>query len=243
MKREISAVALCTLLFALCSHAEAQQSVTIRRIGYLSALDPAGESSRADAIRLALRTLGYIEGENIAIEYRYTHGKADCASELVDQLVQLNVHVIVVAGGDPWVRAAKNTAKTIPIVMVGPGRDPIEAGLVENLSRPGDNVTGITNLARDLTGKQLELLKEAIPNFARVAVLYDPAIPTNVRDVEDIHPMARAMGVRASFWEVRVTDDFARVFAALNKQRADGLYVSGGPLMTANQKRLVGLGR
>jgi putative ABC transport system substrate-binding protein len=229
------------LLFALCLSAEAQQPTKIRRIGYLSALDPAGESSRAEAIRLALRTLGYIEGENIAIDYRYTHGNAERASELVAQLVQLKVDVIVVAGGDQWVRATKNTTKTIPIVMVGPGRDPIEAGLVENLARPGGNVTGITNLARELTGKQLELLKEAVPNFSRVAVLYDPAIPTNIRDVDDIRPVVRALGLRVSFWEVRVADDFNRVFAALNKERPDGLYVSGGPLMTANQKRLVGL--
>jgi putative ABC transport system substrate-binding protein len=229
------------LLFALCSSVSAQQPAKIRRIGYLSALDRAGESSRAETIRLALRTLGYIEGQNIAIDYRYTHGNAERASELAAQLVQLKVDVIVVAGGDPWIQAAKNTTKRIPIVMVGPGRDPVEAGLVESLARPGGNVTGITNLARELTGKQLELLKEAVPNFSRVAVLYDPAIPTNIRDVDDIRPVARSLGLRASFWEVRVADDFDRVFAALNKERPDGLYVSGGPLMTANQKRLVGL--
>jgi putative ABC transport system substrate-binding protein len=221
--------------------AQGQQPTKIRRIGYLSALGPAGESSRAEAIRLALRALGYMEGQNIAIEYRYTHGKADRASELAAQLVHLKVDVIVVAGGDPWIRAAKSATKTIPIVMVGPGRDPIEAGLVENLARPGGNVTGITNLARELTGKQLELLKEAVPKFTRVAVLYDPTIPTNVRDVEDIRPVARALGLMVSFWELRVADDFDRVFAALNKERPDGLYVSGGPLMTANQKRLVSL--
>ena len=234
-------LSVIAFVLVVCAAVAEAQPAKIRRIGYLSALDPAGESSRAAAIRLALRERGHIEGQNIATEYRYTHGKADHASELVAQLVQLNVDVIVVAGGDPWIRATKNTTKTIPIVMVGPGRDPIEAGLVENLARPGGNVTGITNLARELTGKQLELLKEAVPNFSRVAVLYDPAIPTNIRDVDDIRPIARALGLRVGFWEVRVTDDFDRVFAALRKERPDGLYVSGGPLMTANQKGLVGL--
>ena len=105
----------------------------------------------------------------------------------------------MVAGGDPWIRAAKNATKTIPIVMVGPGRDPVEAGLVESLARPGGNVTGITNLARELGGKRLELLKEAVPKLARVAVLYDPAIPANVRDVKEIPPVAaRALGLTVS---------------------------------------------
>ena len=219
----------------------AQQTKKVPRIGYLSALDPASESGRAEAIRLALRELGYIEGQNIAIEYRYSQGKVDRAPELAAQLVRLKVDVIVVAGGDPWIRATKNATKTIPIVMVGPGRDPVEAGLVESLARPGGNVTGITNLARELSGKQLELLKEVVPKLARVAVLYDPAIPTNVRDVKEIPPVARALGLTVSFWEVRVAEDFDRVFAALNKERPDGLYVQGGPLMTANQKQLVDL--
>ena len=127
------------------------------------------------------------------------------------------------------IRAAKNATKTIPIVMVGVGVDPVEAGLVESLARPGGNVTGITNLSRELGGKRLELLKEAVPKLARVAVLYDPASPGSVLEVKEVLPVAaRALGLTIQPWEVRAADGFERVFAALNKQRPDGLYVVGG---------------
>ena len=155
--------------------------------------------------------------------------------------MRLKVDIIVVAGGARSVRAAKNATKTIPIVMAGAGTDPVEAGLVESLARPGGNVTGITNLTRELGGKRLELLKEAVPKLARVAVLYDPAIPASVREVKEVLPVAaRALGLTIQPWEVRAADDFERVFAAMSKQRPDGLYVSGGPLMRANEKRIVG---
>ena len=156
--------------------------------------------------------------------------------------MRLKVDIIVAAGGARLVRAAKNATKTIPIVMVGAGSDPVEAGLVESLARPGGNVTGITNLTRELGGKRLELLKEAVPKLARVAVLYDPAIPASVLEVKEVLPVAaRALGLTIQPWEVRAADDFEKVFAALNKERPDGLYVHrGGPLMRANQKRIVG---
>ena len=157
--------------------AHAQQPKKVPRIGYLSSTDPARESARAEAIRLALRELGYIEGQNIAIEYRYAEGKPDRYPELAAELVRLKVDIIVVAGGDAQIRAAKNATKTIPIVMMGRGSDPVEAGLIESLAHPGGNVTGITNLSGELGGKRLELLKEAVPKLARVAVLYDPANP------------------------------------------------------------------
>ena len=156
--------------------------------------------------------------------------------------MRLKVDIIVVAGGAATVQAAKNATKTIPIVMMGGGIDPVEAGLVESLARPGGNVTGLTNLARELGGKRLELLKEAVPKVARVAVLYDPANPRSVLEVKEVLPVAaRALGLTVRSWEVRDADGFERVFAALNKERPDGLYVLGGPLMNANQKRIVGL--
>ena len=210
--------------------AEAQQPKKVSRIGYLSRRDAATDSARAEAIRLALRELGYIEGQNIAIEYRYAEGKVDRVPELAAELVRLKVDIIVVAGGDTTIRAAKNATKTIPIVMMGAGVDPVKAGLVESLARPGGNVTGLTNLDRELGGKRLELLKEAVPKLARVAVLYDPAIPANVHEVKEVLPVAaRALGLTIQPWEVRAADDFERVFAALNKQRPDGLYVLAGP--------------
>ena len=172
--------AIVLALTLVGARAEAQQPKKVPLIGYLSARDAASESSRAEAIRLALRERGYIEGQNIAIEYRYAEGKLDRLPELAAELVRLKVDIIVVAGGDGAIQAAKDATKTIPIVMVGAGLDPVEAGVVESLARPGGNVTGITILARELGGKRLELLKEAVPKLARVAVLYDPALPGSV---------------------------------------------------------------
>jgi len=226
----------------ICSNlAEAQQPKKVPRIGYLSNIDPSGESARSEGIRRALRELGYIEGQNIATEYRYSEGKLDRLPELAAELVRLKIDIIVAAGGDSVIRPAKNATKTIPIVMVGGGVDPVAAGYVESLARPGGNVTGITLLTRELGGKRLELLKEAVPKLARVAVLYDPASRASVREVKEVLPVeARALGLTTQAWEVRDADGFEKVFAALNKERTDGLYVPGGPLMRANQKRIVG---
>ena len=225
------ALALCAMLFALSFSAAAQQPKKVPRIGYLSAFDPAREAARAEAIRLALRDLGYIEGQNIAIEYRYAEGKVDRFSELAAELVRLKVDIIVVAGGTRAIRAAKNATKTIPIVMTGVGDDPVEAGLVESLARPGGNVTGITLLSRELGGKRLELLKEAVPKVARVAVLYDPATPANVLEVKEVLPVAaRALGLTLQPWEVRAAERF-RAGIRCAKQGAPGwtLCAMAGP--------------
>ena len=193
------------MIIALPFPAPAQQPKKVPRIGYLSTVDPASDSARAEAIRLALRELGYIEGQNIAIEYRYAEGRPDRYPELAAELVRLKVDIIVAAGGDPTIQAAKNATKTIPIVMTGLGSDPVGAGHVESLARPGGNVTGLTALNRELGGKRLELLKEAVPKLARVAVLYDPANPPNVREVKEILPVAaRALKLTIQPWEVRV---------------------------------------
>jgi putative tryptophan/tyrosine transport system substrate-binding protein len=234
--------ALCSLLLAPCSSVHGQQPKKVPRIGYLSLLEPAHESTRSEAIRLALRELGYIEGQNIAIEYRYAEGKQDRAPEFAAELVRLNVDIIVAAGGNVAVRAAKNATKKIPIVMVGGGADPVKAGLVVSLARPGGNVTGVTNLGGELGGKRLELLKEAIPKLSRVAILYEPAAPSAVVELKEVLPAAaRALRLTMQPWDVRAADDFNKVFASLNRERPDGLYVLGGPLMTANLKRIVEL--
>jgi putative ABC transport system substrate-binding protein len=234
---------LFTILFLLGSAnlGEAQQAKKVLRIGYLSSNNAASESARAEAIRQALRELGYIEGQNIATQYRYVEGKRDRQPELAAELVRLKVDIIVVTGGRGPTQAAKNATKTIPIVMAGLPADPVETGLVDSLARPGGNVTGLALLSRELGGKRLELLKEAVPKLARVAVLYDPAIPQAVIEVKEVLPAAaRALGLTVEAWEIRNADDFDRVFAALNKQRPDGLSVAGGQLMTDNQKRIVG---
>ena len=235
-------VLTAVLLSPVCSGTEAQQPKKVPRVGYLSAFDAAGESARSEAIRLALREIGYIEGQNIATEYRYADGKPDRVPELAAELVRLKVDVIVVQGGTPWIQATKNATKTIPIVMMSGGSDPVDEGLVESLARPGGNVTGITTLSRELGGKRLELFKEAIPKLARVAVVYDPAIPSFVRDVKEVLPVAaNALRLTLQPWEIRAADDFEKVFTALNKQRPDGLYFPpGGPLMFTDVKRITG---
>ena len=242
MKRAaVPLILVVVVLLAVAVIAEAQQAGKVRRIGYLSSGNPTSESTGSEAIRLALRERGYIEGQNIAIEYRYAEGKRNRLPELVAELVRLKVDIIVVAGGGNWVQAAKNATKTIPIVMVGPGTDPVKAGIVESLARPGGNVTGVTNLNQELGGKRLELLKEAVPKIASVAFLYDPAASGNVLEVKEVLPVAaRALRLTIQPWEVRAADGFEKVFAALSKQRPDGLYVTGSPLMRANEKRIVG---
>jgi len=238
----LSSVALSASLFAFSVPAQGQQPKKVPRIGYLASRTAATEFTRSEAVRLALRELGYIEGQNIEIEYRYAEGKRDRYPELLAELVRLKVDVIVAAGGEPTVRAAMKATKTIPIVMTGAGADPVEAGHVETLARPGGNVTGLTNLGSELGGKRLELLKEAVPKVARVAVLYDPgAGPGFVREVkEDLPIEARGLGLTIRSWEARAVGDFERVFAALNKERPDGLYVTGGLLFHTNRKRIVG---
>ena len=180
-QHSVLVVALCALLFALCSSATAQQPKKVPRIGYLSNGDSTSESTRSDAIRLALRELGYIEGQNIAIEYRYAERKRDQLSALADELVRLKVDIVMVAGGPAPIRAAMKATKTIPILMVGTPDDPVEAGLVKSLARPGGNVTGLTNVTRELGGKRLELLKEVIPKLCRVAVLWNPLSVSDIR--------------------------------------------------------------
>ena len=243
MNRRTAIRRLATFFLTTASLAHAQQPKKVSRIGYLSSVDPATDSRRAEGIRQALRERGYIEGQNIAIEYRYAEGNFDRLPELAAELVRLKVDVIVVSGGARPIRAAIDATKTIPIVLVGSGADPVRAGYVESLARPGANVTGITSLTGELGGKRLELLKEAVPKLARVAYLYDSAIPNSVRELKEVLPVpARALRLTIQPWEVRGADDFDRVFAVKGKPRPDGLYVTGGgPLMRPNQKRIAAL--
>jgi len=236
----VAILALGVMLLALTCLAEAQQAKKVFRLGYLSSADPVTDSAYIEAFRKRLREFGYIEGQNIAIEYRYSENERVRYPELAAELVRLKVDVIVVAGGNPTIKAAMNATKTIPIVMTGGGIDPVVSGLIESLGHPGGYVTGLTNLSRELGGKRLELLKEAVPKITRVAVLYDPAIPGPIREVKEELPVAaRALKLTVRSWEIRTVDGFDKVFAALNKDRPDGLYALESALMRANQKRIV----
>ena len=239
-KTALGSILFAGALLAIAVTVEAQQPKKVPRIGFLSSNEPATESTRFEAIRLALRELGYIEGQNIAFEYRYVEGKSGRNEELAAELVRLKVDIIVTVGGDPLMRAAKNATKTIPIVMSGGGADPVDAGHVERLARPGGNVTGVTLLTRELSGKRLELLKDAVPKLSRVAVLYDPARPSAI-ELKEVQRAARALGLTIQPWEVRAAHDFEGVFAARSKERPDGLYVIGGVLIRNNEKWTLGL--
>jgi putative ABC transport system substrate-binding protein len=220
--------------------ARAQQPTKVPRIGYLSSRDRVSDAERSEAVRAGLREAGYIEGKNIAIEYRYAHGKREKFPELAVELVRLQVDVLVVAGGTPSVREAMKTTKTIPIVMTGGGADPVETGLVQSLAHPGGNVTGLTNLTGELGGKRLEFLKQAVPRLSRVGVLYEPANPSSVLEIKEVLPdAARALKLRFQTLPVRSAEDFEKVFDRRGKQDSDGLYVSPGALMNTNQKRIV----
>jgi putative ABC transport system substrate-binding protein len=238
--KNVGRLTLCAVLLALCLPVWAQQPTKVRRIGYLAGNNPTTDFNRSEAIRLALRELGYVEGQNVAIEYRYAKGKQDRNPQLAAELVRLKVDVILVSAGVPSIRAAKDATKTIPIVMMGSSIDPVEAGFVESLARPRGNITGLSLFTTELGGKRLELLKEAVPKLARVAVLYDRGNRNSVVQLDEVQTAARALGLAIRTWEVQVSDSFDTVFAMQKERHLDGLYVFGGPLMYANRKRIVG---
>jgi putative ABC transport system substrate-binding protein len=226
------------LLFALCISAEAQQSTKIARIGYLIAGDPVSRTYRTEAFRQGLKELGYIEGKNIAIEYRFAEAR-ERLPELARELVGLKVDIIF-AGGAPAVEAAKNATLTIPIVTSSD--DPVGRGLVAGLPRPGGNVTGLTNLTHELVGKRLELLKEVIPGLSRVAVLcslpspgYDPI------GMREAKVAAQSLGVQLQVPEIKNRDDLEPAFAALKRDRAQALFMVRSPVVNDQLRRIVNL--
>ncbi len=179
MSKKVYWLALGAILFALCSTADAQQPKKVPRIGYLGNSSPALERDFVDAFRQGLGDLGYAEGHNILIEYRWAEGRYDRFPEFAAELVRLKVDVFLTAG-TPGALAAKQATQTIPIVMALSG-DAVGTGLVQSLARPGGNITGLTRMTRDLDGKRLELLKEIVPSLSRVATLLNPANPISAR--------------------------------------------------------------
>jgi len=236
MTKKIILLALCSLLLAPCSAVEAQQPTKIPRIGILSPGSSAFPGrARYDSFRQGLRKLGYIEGKNIFIEIRTAEGKQDRLSDFATELVKLKVDVIVTAG-TPGVLAAKNATSAIPIVFWAVA-DPVRAGLVSSLARPGGNITGLTSFGPELDGKRLELLKETFPKITRVAYFRETTAP-ETGSIE-IQAAASALGLQLQSLEVRSAKDFDGAFDAALKERAQALTTSAGPVIIINQQRIV----
>jgi putative ABC transport system substrate-binding protein len=227
------------VLLAVAVVADAQQPKKVPRIGFLIAATRDAQSARIKAFRHGLHELGYIEGQNIAIEYRYAEGKTDRFAELAADLVRLPVDVIVVSN-NTVARAASNATKIIPIVIAS-GADPVTAGLVVSLARPGGNVTGLTNVTTDLGVKRLELLKEIFPKLIRVAVLPSPG--SLGLELKEMRAAAPFLKIQLHILEVRISDDLERAFERATKVGAGALAVTADPtgLFVANQKQIVEL--
>jgi putative ABC transport system substrate-binding protein len=219
-----------SILVAPCT-SEAQQATKVHRIGWLNAGSlPSGPDPRLDTFRQGLRDLGYVEGQNLLIEHRYAEGSDERLRDLAAELVRLPVEVIM-AGGSAATRAAQQATRTIPIVMASSG-DPVGLGFVASLARPGGNITGLSNLVAELPGKQMELLKEAVPQSARVAVLTNPPSPTlGQAELENLAAAAKALGVQLHVVPLRSPDELDGAFAAMTREGAEGLVVLGEPLL------------
>ena len=240
MNRKIFCLALGGLFFALCFRAEAQQPSKIPRIGYLTGATADGQSARIEAFRQGLRELGYLEGKNIVVEYRYAEEKLDRLPALASELVGLKVDVIV-TGGAGITRAAKNATNSIPIVMTQDS-DPVANGFVASLARPGGNITGLSNVSPEISGKQLELLKEIIPKLSRVAILGTSGKnPGNAQQLREIERAAKAFEVKLQYITVLRPQDIETAFGAATKGRADGILVQAGPIFNSNRSQFVKL--
>ncbi|MBI2231257.1 MAG: ABC transporter substrate-binding protein, partial [Deltaproteobacteria bacterium] len=239
MRKKIFCLALGAMLSALSFSVAAQQTGKIPRIGYLSSLSASSDSSRNDAFRQGLKELGYIEEKNVAIEYEFAQGKLDRLPDLAGELVRQKVDVIVV-GGSTATRAAKNATKLIPIVMINV-TDPVVLGFVVSLARPGGNITGLSNLAPELGGKRLELLKEIVPQLSRVAVLGDPNSPAYGPQLNELKLAARALGLQLQPAEVRGPGDLESAFSAMIKARAGALMGLQQPTIDILRERIIDL--
>ena len=235
MKRNIFCVALGALLVTLSFTAEAQQA-KVPKIGFLGAR-PAPASGQE--LWQELRKLGYVEGKNIAIEYRYADNKIERLPALADELVRLKVDVLITPGTNEAL-AATNATRTIPIVFVNVG-DPVAAGLVDSLARPGGNITGFTNIGAVLAGKRLELLKETVPKLSRVAVLWNPQNPGSTQQWKESQLSARELGLQLYSMEVSSADKYENAFKEATKARSAALAVTSSALANSNQKRIADL--
>jgi putative ABC transport system substrate-binding protein len=240
MKKKIRVLTLCALFFALCHSASAQQPTKVPRIGYLvgSSLSPISDGT--NAFRQGLRELGYVEGKNVVIEWRGADGNRDRQRALAAELVRLKVDVIVASsGGDT--RAAKEATTMIPIVMAS-ADDPVKSGFVASLARPGGNITGLSTLSPELSGKRLELLREIIPKLSRVAVFGTSSSPGNAHALQEIELAAGAFRVKLQYLDVLTIKDIEPAFRSAVKGRADAvLEIVSGSIRSGQRKEITAL--
>ncbi len=231
---------LATVFLATVSPAEAQQPTKVPRIGYLAAVSLSSVEARVEAFRQGLRELGYVEGKNIVIEWRSSEGKADRLPGLAAELVRLKVDVIVTSG-PPATRAAKEATSTIPIVMTI-DTDPVGNGFVASLARPGGNMTGLSTLYPEISGKRLELLKEIVPKLSRVAVFGESTNPGNAQSLRETEVAAAAFGVQLQYLDVPGPKDIETAFRAASKGRAEAvLMMVAGPVYIPHRTQVVEL--
>ena len=238
MSKKTFCFALCAMLLALSVPVEAQQAEKVYRIGYLSVRSREREKGYLPAFQEGLKELGYVEGKNIVIDYRWVHGKRERLPALATELIRLKVELIVTGGGAA-ARAAQQASKTIPIVMAE-ATSPVARGLVQSLARPGGNITGLSLRPPEVFGKMLELLKETVPNLSRVAVLWNPKGPASTLGWNAIQSPARKLGVQLHSMEVRSPDDLDKAFQAATRAGADGLLTTPGAVR-GSRKRILDL--
>jgi putative ABC transport system substrate-binding protein len=238
MKNKITVLTLSAMIFAFClPAAEAQQGQKIPRIGFLGAGSASSMAGSLDAFRKGLGDLGYIEGKNIVIEYRYADLKAERIPDLAAELVGLKLDVILTSQ-TPNVLALKKASSTIPIVFAAISF-PVENGIVASFARPGGNATGLTVLSEELNGKRLELLKQAAPNITRIGVLSNLANPTQPLEWKEIQAAAQVLGLKLQSLGVRSSSDFDPIFKAALRERAQALIQLPEALLTAHRNRIV----
>ena len=240
MSKKVVGLAIWAVLLALSFPAGAQQAKKIPRIGFLASVSASSDADRIEAFRQGLRELGYVEGQNVTIEYRWADGKFEQLPDLAAELVRLKVDVIVAVVTQASL-AAKKATGTIPIVMVGVS-DPVGSGLVASLARPGTNITGTSSMTAEIIGKLLELLKETLPKISRVAALWNPANPVfQALQLRETEVAARALGVQLRILEARGPDEIDGAFAAMVKERTKALLILGDPVFTSHRKRIADL--
>lgn len=238
MGRRLFWVVLCSLHVILASSARAQPA-KVPRVGYLAAVSAAADAPRLEAFRQGLRDLGYVEGQNIVIDYRHEQRAFERLPGLAAELVSLQPDVLVAVTTNAAL-AAKHMTATIPIVFMGV-TDPVGAGLVHSLARPGGNSTGITNIAATLTGKRLALLKEAFPKLSRVAVLWDPKAPGSAPQWKESQRPAQELGLQLHSMEVSAVDNYESAFKDAVNARNAAVWVTLNPLANSNQERIARL--